>query len=246
METHNDIERQIQELERDKRLEEIKQLRAERRRAGSRPAFFIALLPLLGTFGLGIFEEFKQYNKGTQALAERDALRQEKDDLQGHIEVDALLQLKKHYVDESQRLERETALKQYVLNTTYLRSVYEMGEAKYALGLRAGERLDDNALEQLKADAKQLPAQSGDTFDRVLADYNHSEFVIGTALEIISKFESAMKLVPASDRTRALRYETGVLGSQKVLVLREGVETPRYYDVDKGRYLTKEESEGAR
>jgi hypothetical protein len=37
MEADNDIERQIKELEGDKRLEEIKQLRAAAKRAGSRP-----------------------------------------------------------------------------------------------------------------------------------------------------------------------------------------------------------------
>jgi hypothetical protein len=109
--------------------------------------------------------------------------------------------------------------------------------------------VDDNALEQLRADAKQLPAQSGDTFERVMASYDFSETLIGSTREIISEFENTLKLIPASDWTRALRYE-GIGGGgklrAKVLVLREGGEPERYYDVEKGRYLTEEESKGAR
>jgi hypothetical protein len=60
METDNDIERQIKELERDKRLEEIKQLRADAKTRWITPAFLIALLPILGTFGWWGVEQLKQ------------------------------------------------------------------------------------------------------------------------------------------------------------------------------------------
>jgi hypothetical protein len=252
METDNDIERQIKELERDKRLEEIKQLRADAKTRWITPTVLVALLPLLGGFGLWIVGELKQYNDAFKALAERDALRQEKAALQSekvslNIEIGTLLGLKRHYADEAQRLERETAAKQHVINTTYLRGVFEMGEAQYALGL-GGEPLDENALEQLKADAKQLPAQSGHTLEEVLARYDFiSEVLIRTTREIISEFENTLKLVPASDWTRALRYKGpggGGVSTRKILVLDENPQ--RYYDVVKGGYLTKEEIESAR
>jgi hypothetical protein len=207
----------------------------------------VALLPVLGTLGWWIIEEFKKYNEAYQAQAEVGALRQEKNDLQRqkdslNIEVDTLLQLKKHYADETQRLQRDTATKQYVLNTTYLRGVFEMGEALYALDLIKGmRRPDDNALQQLQSDAKQLLAQSGRTFDDVLNLYDLSMKLIDITRGIISEFDNTLKLVPASDWTRALRWNQpggSVLRGRKILVLWEGGKASRFYDVDKGRYLT--------
>ena len=67
--------------------------------------------------------ELKQYNEGYKALAERDALLQEKVALREqkdslNIEVSTLLQLKAHYADEAERLQRDTAAKQEAIDKT--------------------------------------------------------------------------------------------------------------------------------
>jgi hypothetical protein len=255
METDNDIDRQIKELERDKRLEEIRQLRANAKTRWITPAALAALLPLLAGFGVWIVGELKKYNEGYQALAERDALRREKEALQRqkdslNIEVSTLLQLKTHYADEAQRLQRDTAAKQDVIDKTYLRGAFTMGEALYALdhirGMGPGP--DANGLQRLRADAKPLPAQAGRTLDDVLQRYELSLELIGITREIISEFDNTLKLVPASDWTRTLQgMPTGaVLPDRKIMVLQRKGDAPRYYDVAGGRFLTKEESERAR
>jgi hypothetical protein len=254
METDNDIERQIKELERDKRLEEIRQLRASAKTRWITPAALAALLPLLAGFGVWIVAELKQYNEGYQALAERDALRREKDALQRqkdslNIEVSTLLQLKSYYADEAQRLQRDTVAKQDVLDKTYLRGAFTMGEALYALdhikGLGPGP--DRNALQRLRTDAKQLPEQAGTTINDVLQRYELSMELIGITRQIISEFDSTLKVIPASEWTRALQGmpEGSVLSGRKIMVLQEKSAAPRYYDVGAGRFLTKEESERA-
>ena len=127
---------------------------------------------------------------------------------------------------------------------------FEMGEALWALGhiKGMGSGPDDNALQRLRADAKQLSAESGSTLDDVLQRYKLSLQLIDVSSEIISEFDNTLKLVPASDWTRTLRGEpTGaVLPDRKIMILYKEGEPPRYYDVAEGRYLTKEESEGAR
>jgi hypothetical protein len=243
------------ELERDKRLEEIRQLRVNAKTRWITPTVLVALLPLLGGFGLWIVGELKQYNDAYKAQAQRDGLRQEKDDLQRqkdslNIEVDTLLQLKTHYAGEAQRLQQDTAVKQYVLNKTYLSGVFEMGEALYALGhiKGIGPGPDANALQRLRADAKQLPAESGRTLDDVLHRYEFSLQLIDITRDIISEFDNTLKLVPASDWTRTLHWSMpagAVLSGRKIMVFQENDDPPRYYDVAEGRYLTKEESEGA-
>src|SRR5215510_13816616 len=56
------LELEIRRLERDKRLEEIKQLRASRRTQWITPAALATLVPLLAGLILWIFGELKQYN----------------------------------------------------------------------------------------------------------------------------------------------------------------------------------------
>ena len=136
VETDNDIERQIKELERDKRVEEIRQLRESAKTRWITPTALALLLPLLATFGVWIVGELKQYSKAYQALEQRDALKEEKDALQSqkdslNLEILTLLGQKEHYANEAQRLQRETAAKQDViekkqdvLDKTYLRGVF--------------------------------------------------------------------------------------------------------------------------
>lgn len=112
MHSQDNIEHQIKELERDKRIEEIKQLRTKGKRSWITPTVITALLPLLGAFFLWVYGEAKQFNEGFKALQERDQLKTEKHELEQqkanlNIEISTLRDLKNHYEDEAGRLRRE-------------------------------------------------------------------------------------------------------------------------------------------
>jgi hypothetical protein len=123
-----------------------------------------------------------------------------------------------------------------------------MAEAGYALShpRSLGPGPDRKALDRLRADAKQLPAESGRTLNDVLDRYDLAMPLIDVTYEIILEFDKALKLLPSSDWTRKLQPMPlgSELSGRKILVLDENPQ--RYYDVVKGGYLTKEEIEGAR
>jgi ferric-dicitrate binding protein FerR (iron transport regulator) len=73
-EASDQLELEIKRLERDKRLEEIRQLRASGRRQWITPTALAAVLPLLAGLGVWVFNEMKQYHEGYRALEERDRL----------------------------------------------------------------------------------------------------------------------------------------------------------------------------
>ncbi|BEU03239.1 hypothetical protein OAG1_20390 [Agarivorans sp. OAG1] len=254
MDAQDDIERQIKELERDKRLEEIRQLRASAKTRWITPTALAALLPLLAGFGIWIVGELKQYNEGYKALAERDALRREKDALQQqkdslNIEVSTLLQLKAHYADEAERLQRDTAAKQEAIDKTYLRGVFTSAEALYALDhiKGMGPPLDENTLERVRGEIKQLPNETAHIVDDVLQRYEMSLVVIGISRDVISEFENTLKLIPASEWTRELQsMPTGaIVPDRKIMILQKG-DQQQYYDVTEERFLNIEEAEHAR
>jgi hypothetical protein len=251
---HDDIDRQIKELERDKRLEEIKQLRAGARTRWITPTAFAALLPLVAGFGLWIAGELKQYNEGYRALAERDALKREKDALQQqkdslNIEVSTLLQLKTHYAEETARLQRDTIAKQDVIDKTYLRAAFTGDEALYALGHfeGMGPPLDAGKLRQARDEVKRLTGEAAATLDEVLRRYQLSQELIGISKEVMSEFKATLKVVPASDWTRQLQSQpTGaVLPRRKIMISEKGNQR-QLYDVIAGRFLTADEAAQAR
>ena len=82
MNLQDDIEQQIKELDRDKRIEELRRLRASSKTKWISPTVLALLLPLLGGSGLWIVGELKQYSEAYEALAEQDAFEREKDALQ--------------------------------------------------------------------------------------------------------------------------------------------------------------------
>jgi hypothetical protein len=254
METDNDIERQIKELERDKHREEIKQLRADAKRHWITPTVLIAVLPVLGAFAWWFFDELKKYNEAYQALELKDALMKEKEDVRRekdsmNLEIMKMIHERNFYADDVQRMQGERVAMQNAVNEMYLRGTFAMAEMRYALRhiQEMGPPQDAN-LQQLRANAKQLPPESGRALDDVLQHYEFSRDIIGLSSEIISDFGNKLKLLPTSDWARALRSmpEGSVLSGRKIMVLQEGGQPTRYYDVDKGRFLTKEESEGAR
>lgn len=254
MDAQDDIERQIKELERDKRLEEIKQLRASAKARWITPTALVALLPLFAGFGVWIIGELKQYNEGYKALAERDALKREKDTLQKqkdslNIEVSTLLQLKAHYADEAERLRRDTAAQQAAIDKTYLRGVFTSAEALYALDhvKGMGPPPDKNTLRRVREDIKQLPKETAHSAGDVLQRYEMSLLVIGISRDVISEFENTLKLFPASEWTRKFQsMPTGaVVQGRKIMISQKGAQR-QYYDVTEGRFLTTEEAEHAR
>lgn len=254
MDSQDDIERQIKELERDKRLEEIKQLRAGAKTRWVTPTVMVALLPLLAGFGVWIFGEVKQYNEGYRALAERDVLMREKDALQRqkdslNIEVATLLQLKTHYADETERLQRDTAAKQNAIDKTYLRAVFTSGEALYALDhLKSmGAPPDRNKLRRIREDIKHLPKGTATTVEDVLQRDQFSHDIVEITRRVIAEFQNTLKLIPASEWTRQLQGmpEGSVIPDRKIMISKAGAQK-QYYDVTDGRFLTKEEAAHAR
>ncbi len=72
----DDLEIELRRLERDKRVEEIRQLKARGRAQWITPAALAAMVPLLAGLGIWVVGEIKQYNEGYQALQEVDRLLQ--------------------------------------------------------------------------------------------------------------------------------------------------------------------------
>jgi hypothetical protein len=255
MDSTEDIERQLKELERDKRLEEIRQLRANAKTRWITPAALAALLPLIAGFTVWIVGELKVYNAGYRALAEVESLRKEKEALQRekmslNVEVSTMLQLKTHYASEAERLQRDTFAKQEALDRNYLRGVFTSGEAIYALDHMKGmgPPVDQTAVARLRSDAKQLPKESAAALDRLLGYYELSLEIIPISRQVLSEFDSTLKLIPVSEWTKDLQsMPTGYfLAGRKIMESKRKDDTNKYYDVIAGRFLTPEEARNVR
>ena len=72
--SQDEIDRRLKELEREKREEELRQLKADARFRWVTPAALAALLPLVAGLGLWVWGEVKQYNEGYRALEEKKTL----------------------------------------------------------------------------------------------------------------------------------------------------------------------------
>lgn len=249
----DDIERQLKELERDKKIEEVRQLRANARTRWITPTALAALLPLIAGFTVWIVGELRVYNAGYRALAEVDSLRKEKEALQRektslNVEVATMLQLKTHYAGEAERLQRDTLAKQEALDRNYLRGVFTSAEAIYALDHMkgVGTPVDKAALARLRSDAKQLPKESAGALNRLLDYYELSLEIIPISRQMLSDFDSTLKLIPTSEWTRDLQsMPTGYfLNGRKIMESKRKGDPNRYYDVIAGRFLTSEEARG--
>jgi hypothetical protein len=250
----SDIDAQLKQLELDKRMEEIRQLRASAKTRWITPAALAALLPLLAAFGVWIAGEIKQYNEGYKALAERDALRREKEDLQKqkdslNQELETLLSLKTHYAAEAERLRRDTESKQATIDKTYLRGVFTHAEALYALDhiKGIGPPPTDEVLKKAREEIKTLSPETQDALKQILERYDFSLVVINSSRDVVAEFDEALALLPASEWTNELQAmpSSSILPDRKIMFVGQGNER-RLYDVAEGRFLTAEESKGAR
>lgn len=207
-----------------------------------------ALLPLVAGLGIWILGELKQYNEGYQAIAQRDALKEEKKELQQqkdslNLEVATLLQLKAHYVAEADHLRRDTQAKQATIDKTYLRGIFTRAEAMYSLDHVKGMGPAPD-LDQVSEHIKQLPESERQKLNDVLARYEFSMDVIEMSRAIIAEFDEALRLMPASEWTRELQPmpSGAVIADRKIMSTKPG-KGQRHYDITEGRFLTEKEVE---
>lgn len=252
--SQDDLEQRIKELEREKREEELRQLKANAKFRWITPTVLIAMLPLLGGFGLFILSEVKQYNEAYRALKDKaglerdkEALLKQKDSL--NIEIGTLLQLKEHYAQQASRLGQEVEAKQDIMDKTYLRAVFLGSEAVYALDhvKSLGPGPNRKTLDAIEVDINTLPAEAAARLKDVLDRYNLMNIVIVPARESASSFQQAVNLIPASDWAKRLRpMPSGSIVPGRSVMLSDGPEGERYYDITEGRFLTKDEAKEAR
>lgn len=69
-EPSDQLDIELRQLERDRRIEEIRQLKARGRAQWITPAALAAMVPLLAGLGIWVVGEIKQYNEGYRALQE--------------------------------------------------------------------------------------------------------------------------------------------------------------------------------
>lgn len=249
-EVSDQLELEIKRLERDKRLEEIRQLRASGRRQWITPTALAALLPLLAGLGVWMFNEMKQYHEGYRALEQRDRLAAEKTELQRqkdslNLEVGTLLDLKRHYAEQAQDLQARFEQRQQQLDATYARARFASAEARYALshieGLGPGP--DTAALDALRPALETLDPNAAGTIQQLIDRYLLAIDMIAVSEEVLETFDDTLDLVPASDWAAALEYTpsgSAVQGRNIMIVGGgRGARTDeRYYDVDEERFLT--------
>ena len=225
-----DIE--LRRLERDKRIEEIRQLKARGRAQWITPAALAAMIPLLAGFGIWVVGEIKQYNEGYRALqevdrlaAEKDALQEQKNDL--NIEVSTLLDLKRHYAEQASEQQARFEERQQQLDATYARARFAAAEAGYALG-----HIDGLG-----------PA------GQILERHGLAVEMIGISERTLAAFGDALEIVPVSDWAAELSYmpSGSIAAGRNVMISqsrRGDGHSQRYYDVDEGRFLSESEAQG--
>jgi len=245
------IEAEIKQLERDKLAEELTQLKASGKRQWITPTALASLVPLLAGLGIWLANEVKQYNEAFQALAERDALRVDKTELQRqkdslNQEIETLLALKNDYAEQARDLQARVDERQQQLDASYLRARFASAEARYALSHveGMGPRLERGDLDRLRAALGDLPNATAAEIDRVFELYALSSDMIEATKQTLKSFSEALDQVPVSEWARALKpMPAGWLNGRNVMEEQGSDDSaPRYYDVDEGRFLTPEES----
>ena len=248
------LDLQLKQLERDKRLEEVKQLKASERRKWITPTAVVAILPLVAGFGLWIVGEIKQYNEGYRALKERDKLQAEKEALVRqkdslNIEISTLLQLKEHYAEQARRFSQESEAKQAVMDRTYLRAVFANAQVVDALDhvKGFGPQPSRQALDAMREDLKKLPKDGAEKIGQVLERDYQSISIVNSSRAMVQEFDKAVRLLPVSDWARELKpTRAGIILPNKELMFTESGSDKKYYDVKAGRFLTPEEAKDAR
>lgn len=249
-ESPEQLDLEIKRLERDKRLEEIRQLRSSGRRQWLAPAVLIGLLPLLASASFVIWSELKQLTAGGAAVARLEAvneelqrLQQQKDSL--NIEVSTLLDLRRFHADQAKQFETRFNETQAQLDRSYLRAQFYSAEARYALGHLAGLPSGPGP-EELKALAAavrgSLPPPLADGLGQVLDRYELAMTLIDATQDSMDAFAATLDLLPVSDWAADLSAmpSGSVIPGRNIMVTQTGTGS-RYYDVDQGRMLTAEE-----
>lgn len=249
----DDLEIELRRLERDKRIEEIRQLKSRGRAQWITPAALAAMLPLLAGLGIWMVGEIKQYNEGYRALQEVDRLAAEKDALQEqknnlNIEVSTLLDLKRHYAEQANELQAKFEERQQQLDATYARARFAAAEARYALGHieGLGPAPDAAALAALRQQMDNLPPEVAETLDRILERYGLAVDMIELSEKTLAAFGDTLELVPVSAWAAELEYmpSGSIAAGRNVMIsqARRGDDhSRRYYDVDEGRFLLESE-----
>ena len=244
----DDLDRNLKELERDKREEELRQLKANARVRWVTPTAIAALLPLAAGFGLWVVKEVKQYGAGYRALEEVEALRKEKEALERqknglNVEIGTLLQLKQHYAEQASQLRVDVEAKQEAVDKAYLRAVFYGSEMVYTLDHVGPPPADDKGMDALRAEAKSLPNGAAEKLSAVLGRYRDMEVVIKMARDSSVAYNKAINLLPASAWAKQLDpMPTGSVISNRQVMLSGPPGERRFYDVKEGRFLTRDET----
>ena len=248
-ESLDQLEIEIKRLERDKRIEEIKQIKASGRTRWITPTALAAVLPLIAGLGLWIVNELKQYNEGYRALQERDKLISERQDLLRqkdslNIEISTLLDLKKHYAEQAKAFQVESEERQKVLDSAYIRAKFATAETSYALshigGMGPGP--DRTELKTIEKEIAGLPPIFAGQLRDIIDRYVLAVDMIDVSQRTLEAFRATLGLIPASDWAVKLEaVPSGYVIRDRNIMISRNRQNIRYFDVDEARFLSEEE-----
>jgi multidrug efflux pump subunit AcrA (membrane-fusion protein) len=236
------LDLEIKQLERDKKLAEIQQIRSNARSKWITPAFVLGILPVFAALGLWLINEMKQYSDGHRALAEVNHLATERKDLERqktdlNIEIMKLLAQKDASAKQLEKQEQEVRSRQEQIDKAYLSAKFATGELGYALGHLKG--LGRPSKDGLGAE---LASVRDDVRAKIVQDYDLVHTILDVSDGLLKDANAAVRSIPAVDW--AIKFEgtpTGsILPGRRILVAEEKA-GPIYYDVDNGRLLNPQE-----
>ncbi len=162
--------------------------------------------------------------------------------------MSTLLDLKRHYAEQANELQAKFEERQQQLDATYARARFAAAEAGYALGHieRLGPAPDAAALAALRQQMENLPPEVAETLDQTLERYGLAVEMIGISERILAAFGDTLELVPVSGWAAELEYmpSGSIAAGRNVMISQSGRgdgRSPRYYDVDEGRFLLQDE-----
>jgi hypothetical protein len=241
---HDQLDLEIKRLERDKKATEIEQLKKTK---WVTPTFLLALLPLIGGFGLWVASEVKQFNEAYRA---KDELQDVKRRLQEiNAEIQTMLLLKNEVRDQLKVAQEQLKTTQQQVDRAYLKIKFTSGEVRYALGhLPTLDRRPDRArLESLGRALDQLPKETADPIREIIRVHNVVMDIAKFSEALTKAANDEVQFIPASDWTRKFQAMPGgsILPNRKLMVM-HGEKGPMYYDVDRDQQLSAEDVEAAR
>jgi hypothetical protein len=264
---HDQLDLEIKQLERDKKAAELANLRAGERPRWVTPAIFLALLPVVGTFGGWAWNEAMKYRADYGASARVKELESQSSKI--NIEIQTLLSWKRDLQDEvktsqerlraSQEqlraaegqlkdLQAKVEAKQEQIDKAYLRSKFASSEVSYAIShlspvARDAERA---GLDDLKRTLEPLPADTRRPIERIIANYRLVGDIVAISQRLTRSANEAVQSIPAGDWTQKFQAmpNGSIISNRRIMERRDGGE-PAYYDVDSGEHLTAQQVEAA-